>query len=361
MGESNHTSANRTNTRSLVAKHPMIAFIVLAYAISWIAWLLDSRIDLGVVNGFGFIGSAGPALAAMIVTALQRPEPSGVPAGKRWRLFGLIGLLALAVMAARRLWITPPWLAVAGDVTADAAYPSLAALLVDVLAAAVAAFVFSGALSPRRGVRDLLRSLDPRWRPVRWTWWVIAMALYPTVIALGNALSAPLELGEPASVAAGNWTLLALDALLTYLILLLGGGGPEEPGWRGFALPTLLYFCLLCCVLTFAFTVLTCRKLVNRQLEDYQALKSSYQKLIRMDQIVRENFVYDIDEQYLSDYILAGYAYGLKNDYSYYLTEADFAKSSGISSGTVTGFGSPRKVNLASSPEPSPSQPSTST
>ncbi|NLT58718.1 MAG: S41 family peptidase, partial [Clostridiales bacterium] len=108
---------------------------------------------------------------------------------------------------------------------------------------------------------------------------------------------------------------------------------------KRFALPTLLYFCLLCCVLTFAFTVLTCRKLVNRQLEDYQALKSSYQKLIRMDQIVRENFVYDIDEQYLSDYILAGYAYGLKNDYSYYLTEADFAKSSDSIGGDFAGIG----------------------
>ncbi|NLG51745.1 MAG: CPBP family intramembrane metalloprotease [Chloroflexi bacterium] len=238
MGKSFPSSTGRRTIRDQVARHPMIAFIALAYAISWIAWSL-SLIDLGVAYGFGVIFSAGPALAAMIVSALLRPEQSGVPAGKRWRLFGIVGILVLAVMAVRRLWITPAWLTVAGNVTTTAPYPTLVAFLVDALGAAVAAFVLSGVYSPRQGVRALLRSLDMRDQPVRWYWWVLAVGLYPVILALGNAISAGLGLAVPAPISTGLWYQLALDVLLTFLYLLFGGGGLEEPGWRGFALPLL--------------------------------------------------------------------------------------------------------------------------
>ncbi len=232
------TSTNRKTIRDQVASHPMITFAILAYAISWTAWLL-SLIDFGVVNGFGIIFSAGPALAAMIVSAVLRPEPSEVPAGKRWRLFAITGFLALAVMTVRRLWITDEWLTIAGSVTTSAAYPGVTAFLVDILGAAVVAFVLSGVCSQRQGVRDLLHSLDPRSLPVRWYWWAIAIGLYPLVYAIGSAISAGLGLPESAPKAAGLWYWLALDVLLTFLYFLIGGGGLEEPGWRGFALPYL--------------------------------------------------------------------------------------------------------------------------
>ena len=239
MVELTHLSTNRKSVRDVVAAHPMVAFLTLAFAISWIAWTLSYRIDLGVVNGFGIIGSTGPALAAMIVSAFLRPEPSGIAVGKRWRLFGMIGILALASMAVRRLWVTPTWLLVAGDVTAATAFPSFWAFLVDVLAAVVVAFVLSGVYSSRQGVRDLLHSLDPRGKPVRWYWWAIAVGLYPVVLLLGNAISTGLGQPEPSPTATGLWYILVLDALLTALYFLIGGGGLEEPGWRGFALPTL--------------------------------------------------------------------------------------------------------------------------
>jgi hypothetical protein len=54
-----------------IASRPVLAFLVLAFAISWIGWALSDRIDLGLANGFGVIGSAGPALAATTYTMLQ--------------------------------------------------------------------------------------------------------------------------------------------------------------------------------------------------------------------------------------------------------------------------------------------------
>lgn len=212
---------------------------MLTYAISWTGFFLSARIDLGVINGFGIIGSAGPALAAMIVSALLRPEVSEVPAGKRWRLAGMISILTLALMAARRLWITPEWITAAGKVTTTAAYPNPLSFPVDVAAAAVVAILLSGVFSSRQGVRALLRSLDPRRSPVRWYWWAIAVGLYPLIVLIGNAISAGFWLEVIAPKAAGPWFLLVLDVLLTYLVMLFQGGGLEEPGWRGFALPFL--------------------------------------------------------------------------------------------------------------------------
>ena len=232
-----HISTHRKSIRDHAAAHPITAFIILAYMISWVSWFL-SLIDLGVVNGFGIIFSVGPALAAVIMAGLLNPESTGSASRKRWWLFGVSGILALGVMAVRRFWITPVWLTVAGDVTTTAAYPSLTAILVDILGAAVVAFLLSGVLSRRQGVRNLLHSLDPRSRPVRWYWWLIALGLYPAVMVLGSALSTGF--GQPAAApnATGLGYLLALDVLLTFLYFLIGGG-LEEPGWRGFALPML--------------------------------------------------------------------------------------------------------------------------
>ncbi len=232
------TISNRPTIPGWIARHPMAAFLILAFSISWIAYLL-SMIDMGVVNGFGVLYSLSPALAALIVSACLKPEASGMQGGKRWRLFGVIAIAVLAVMTIRRLWVTPEWLSVVGNVNSSAVYPSLLAVLVDVLGAVAVAYVLSGVWSPRQGARDLLRSLDPRVQRVRWVGWIIALGIYPLTLLLGNALSRML--GQPVTAArpGGVWYLLAPDALLIFLFNLLCAGGLEEPGWRGFLLPFL--------------------------------------------------------------------------------------------------------------------------
>jgi membrane protease YdiL (CAAX protease family) len=239
MAELTRRSTPRLTLQDQLAHHPLAAFVGLAYGISWVAWLLSERIDLGVVNGFGILFTTGPALAAMFIASILGPEPSGLPMARRWPLFGLIGVLALGLMAVRRLWITPAWLAATGPVNSATAYPSFLALLMDVVAAAVVALVLSGVYSSRQGVHRLLRSLDPRGQPVRWYWWVIAVGLYPVAIGVGNLVAAGLGTPAPASAATGAWHWRALDAVLTFLVFVFHGGGLEEPGWRGFALPWL--------------------------------------------------------------------------------------------------------------------------
>ncbi|WP_380676549.1 hypothetical protein [Salinigranum sp. GCM10025319] len=57
--------------RGIVDAHPVAALFVLAYAISWVAWL-GPILELGEPFGtLGYlIGGFGPALAALIVTWL---------------------------------------------------------------------------------------------------------------------------------------------------------------------------------------------------------------------------------------------------------------------------------------------------
>jgi membrane protease YdiL (CAAX protease family) len=200
---------------------------------------LNDHIDLGMVNGFGIISLMGPALAAMIVSAVLRSEPSGVRAGKRWRLFGILSILALAVMAVVRLWHAAGLVTVFGISATPVPYPTLTAFLMDVMAAVGVAFVLSGVYSPRQGVRDLLHSLDPRTQPVHWYGWVLALGFYPAVVALGNAISAGVGLPASAPNTTGPWHWLALNALIMFPYFVFGGGGLEEIGWRGFALPWL--------------------------------------------------------------------------------------------------------------------------
>jgi len=239
MAELTHISTHRKTIRDRVTCHPMVVFVALAYAITWITWPLNTRFDFGAVNGFGIISLAGPALAATIVSIILKPEPSSVLTRTHWRLFAIVGGLALMAMAVMRLWVAAGLVAHAGDFPTTVAYPSPMAFLVDVLAASVVAFIFSGACSPWQGVRDLLHSLDPRAHPIRWYWWAIAMGLYPVVILLGTAISTGLGLPEPAPKATGPGYSLVLDTLILFPYFLFAGGGLEEPGWRGFALPLL--------------------------------------------------------------------------------------------------------------------------
>ncbi len=141
---------------SLVKRHPLIAFFVLTWALSWWPWILYA---------FGLsptaIVSFGPFLAALVVLAITQ--------GKS-------------------------------------------------------------------GIGGLLRRMV-RWR-VGIRWYAVALLLPVGIALAATALNVLLGAQAPSAADLGGWT--GLFATFAVVLLIPGiGGAWEEPGWRGFALPSL--------------------------------------------------------------------------------------------------------------------------
>ena len=143
--------------RGVVDSHPVVAFFVLAYAISWVAWL-GPILELGEPFGtLGYlIGGFGPALAALVITWL------GSDSVRAW---------ASQIIDWR---VAPRWY--------------LAALAVPLLVVALTSV----------GLTVVGTTVDP--------------GLLPGRVSL---------------------------VLVSFVSIALIGGGNEEPGWRGLALPKL--------------------------------------------------------------------------------------------------------------------------
>ena len=141
---------------SLVKRHPIITFFVLALALSWWPWILYA---------FGLypapIASFGPFLAALVVLAITQ--------GKS-------------------------------------------------------------------GIGGLLRRMV-RWR-VGLRWYAVALLLPVGIALAATALNVLLGARAPSAADLGGWT--GLFSTFAVVLLIPGIGGTwEEPGWRGFALPSL--------------------------------------------------------------------------------------------------------------------------
>ena len=141
---------------SLVKRHPLIAFFVLTWALSWWPWILYA---------FGLsptpIASFGPFLAALVVLAITQ--------GKS-------------------------------------------------------------------GIGGLLRRMV-RWR-VGIRWYAVALLLPVGIALAATALNVLLGAQAPSAADLGGWT--GLFSTFAVVLLIPGTGGTwEEPGWRGFALPSL--------------------------------------------------------------------------------------------------------------------------
>jgi len=147
----------RQQIRGIVDGHPVAAFFVLAYAISWVAWL-GPILELGEPFGtLGYlIGGFGPALAALVIT-----------------------------------WV--------------------------------------GSDSVRAWARQIVD-----WR-VAPRWYVAALAVPLLVVALTSVCLAVLGTSIDPGLLPGRVSLV----LVSFVSIALIGGGNEEPGWRGLALPKL--------------------------------------------------------------------------------------------------------------------------
>lgn len=77
----------------------------------------------------------------------------------------------------------------------------------------------------------------------------------------------------------------------------------------------------------------------NKQVYGVSERAAMYEKLAEVDNIVRQNFLFDIDEKSLTDSISAGYVAGLNNPYSYYMTAEEYKASTTSLDGKMTGIG----------------------
>lgn len=96
---------------SLSTRHPLAAFFVLTYAISWTIWLLMAALSLDIQTSLGrtlnIVAIFGPTLAGLMLTAVRQGRSGlGQLLGRLWRpqprpaWVGVALLLPLALIAA---------------------------------------------------------------------------------------------------------------------------------------------------------------------------------------------------------------------------------------------------------------------
>ncbi|GAB2649514.1 CPBP family intramembrane metalloprotease [Saccharopolyspora gloriosae] len=158
--------------------------------------------------------------------APQRPAGTVDPA--RATTLPARGLAAYFLIAFGFSWIL--WWAS----TAVPGVDPMAFVIVGSFGPAVAAVVVTAALHGRAGVGALFRRFSPRGRG----WFLpYLIALLPGAFVLASGLIPVLLRGARIDEVALAPALASLP--MTFLFIALAGGGNEELGWRGFALPRL--------------------------------------------------------------------------------------------------------------------------
>ena len=196
-------------------------YIALAFGFSWVMWV--GAIKLGWREEFLNIGTAGPALAAVILSRRRQPD-NRRRFGSRWLWFVVLLAPCWIVISLYYLWRSGNGLEfrLAPLLLAPALFP---------------AWILSGIFATDEAVRSLLRRLlHP---PNQWS--VFALLYFPLLLGPPTAVAYGFgaRLVWPGAQGSG----LATIALATsfFLFNLLFVATLEEPGWRGFLLDRVQY------------------------------------------------------------------------------------------------------------------------
>jgi membrane protease YdiL (CAAX protease family) len=210
-----------------IKRHQVLAFFLLAYAITWPGLCLIYFIFPGnqVVEGLtGPFAVFSPALAAMLISGIAEPHPKSRSSRPRWIAF-LVSWIVSAVIL-----ILYGWKIQTMEIMVAAIVYSLIALF--------PAWVFSSAYARTPGIRKQFSTLlKPRGPAV---WYLVVFLIFPGIPLLAMGITrlfggeAQFYLSDLGIKAAG--TFLVLEFLRGFLMT---GGINEESGWRGFALPRL--------------------------------------------------------------------------------------------------------------------------
>jgi membrane protease YdiL (CAAX protease family) len=202
-----------TPIRQWITEHPLISFFTLTFVISWpFGFLLPA---LSQVMGLG------PPLAAIAVSAVIAPEKVYPPTPKRLAAFAVLFVGTFAIWLLMFQYFAP---------SRARGWPT--ELSDGAVGAAIVGFVVSGIYARGRGIRDLLTPLKT-WR-VGMQWYLFAVLFFPALLMAGMAIDLALggKLPPYPYAQPSLWGIL-----LAFTWVFFFGGGFEEPGWRGFALP----------------------------------------------------------------------------------------------------------------------------
>jgi membrane protease YdiL (CAAX protease family) len=194
-------------------------FLALAFGFSWVMWI--GAIKLGLGEEFLNVGTAGPALAAVILSR-HRDSDERRRSGGAWLSF--IALLAFCwiVLSLHYLWRN-------GSGLQFRLNPVL------LLPALFPAWILSRVFSSDAGVRGLLqRLLHP---PNRWS--VYALLFFPLLLGIPTVLAHVLGARLVWPESQGSIPIAVATGFVFFLFNLLFVAALEEPGWRGFLLDRL--------------------------------------------------------------------------------------------------------------------------
>lgn len=221
--------------RSFAQKHPVITFLLINFAWTWLFWFaaVPFRGQTLLVTAIVIIGGFGPAVGGILTLALRSGAKPDLSLKKMVALFIgaalIFGLLSLRYLAGN----IPNYDTLAADLTLTA--PVLLAALA---ASLVGGWVISSAVSRFPEISTRMASMLPWRMPVKWT--LLALLFYPAMILVAWGLSALVgaEVEYPALWGRPLLEVLPIYAL-TFALTLMAQGGNEEPGWRGLMQPEL--------------------------------------------------------------------------------------------------------------------------
>jgi membrane protease YdiL (CAAX protease family) len=216
-----------------IKRHQVLVFFILAFAITWPAFILVyfvfPRDPLIKVFVGGPLGVFGPALAAMLISAIVDPQPRHPSSKPRWIAFGVSWLFSWLIMTlyywrVEKMELVP-------------------ASIVWVIFALLPAWILSSAFAKTPGIRKQFSTLlRPKGKLL---WYLVALLIVPVVVLLGVGITrllggevqnGPLQILVEGLKPGQSAIILALFYLSGFLC---AGGINEESGWRGFALPRL--------------------------------------------------------------------------------------------------------------------------
>jgi hypothetical protein len=195
----------------MIRKNQLASYFVLTFLITWAIFSLPFFCPItDWINSILLmaVGGAGPAFAAIILAGVLKPAKVEPRTGKRWAVF----LLALLGTATLIILFYPV-------ILATIALPLLVLLIIN---AAIAAYIISGGLASREGIRELLGRLYI-WN-VGLKWYLAALLLGPAIIII-SLTACSLNAGLSPDAVIPPWSMGLLSTAIIsfgYVTLVLG-------------------------------------------------------------------------------------------------------------------------------------------